>query len=324
MAQRIGSISAPGSAVAVPGQADVTRSERKREIQTRRSWLGARGVGTAFTLPAWLLIICVGLIPIGYAIYTSFTSSSLNSSGSAQFVGMRNYVDGVLRGGFWGALQVTLLIVAIGLIVQFPIGYLLASCLNRRPAGYRWIQTILLVPLMLTPVAVGEMWLLIFDPSIGIAKYLAAPFVHSPNWLGSEYLALGVIIFVDAWLNIPFIMIMLLAGMSGLPRDPQEAAALDGASWWQATRYVILPGLRNVIIVALLLRVIADFQIFDIIYVLTAGGPGTSTQSLGLLVYQDTFQFFATAAGAALAVSMAIIMIPVYIAFAKFTKASFS
>jgi multiple sugar transport system permease protein len=237
---------------------------------------------------------------------------------------MQNYVGSVLHGGFWSALRVTLLIVAIGVLVQFPLGYLLASALHRRPAGYRWMQTVLLVPLMLTPVAVGEMWLLIFDPSIGVAKYFASPLVHNANWFGTAGLALGVIIFVDAWINVPFVMVMVLAGMSGMPKEPQEAASLDGANWMQMTRYVTLPALRNVLIVTLLLRVIADFQIFDIIFVLTLGGPGTSTQSLGLLTYQHTFQFFETGSGAALAVAMAIITIPVYVAFARFTKASFS
>jgi multiple sugar transport system permease protein len=236
---------------------------------------------------------------------------------------MSNYVSGVLHGGFLGALRITMLIVAIGVVVQFPVGYLLAACLNRRPPGHGLIQTLFLVPLMLTPVAVGEIWLLIFDPSIGVARFLASPLVHDMNLLSTPVASLGVIIFVDAWINVPFIVLMLLAGMSGLPRDQQEAAWLDGASWWQSTRYVTLPNLRSVLVVLLLLRVVADFQIFDIIYVLTEGGPGTSTQSLGLLTYQETFQFFMTGAGSALAVAMAVIELPVYVVFARFTKASF-
>jgi multiple sugar transport system permease protein len=283
-----------------------------------------RLTGNMFALPVWVLIVAVGVVPICYAIYTSLTSSSLSSSGGSKFVGMQNYVGSVLHGGFWGALRVTLLIVAVGVVVQFPLGYLLASALHRRPVGYRWIQTVLLIPLMLTPVAVGEMWLLIFDPSIGVAKYFASPLVHDANWFGTAGLALGVIIFVNAWINVPFVMVMVLAGMSGMPPETREAASLDGASWLQMTRYVTLPALRNVLIVTLLLRIIADFQIFDIIFVLTLGGPGTSTQSLGLLTYQHTFQFFETGSGAALAVAMAVITIPVYIAFARFTKASFS
>ena len=240
------------------------------------------------------------------------------------FVGLSNYMSAILHDGFLSALRVTLIVVAAAVVIQFPLGYLLASCLNRRPRGYRGIQTVLLLPLMLTPVAVGEVWLFIFDPSIGVARYFASPVAHNLSLLGTPATALCVIIFVDTWINTPFVMVMILAGMSGLPPDPREAARLDGASSGQLLRFITLPALRPVLLVTLLLRVINAFQVFDIIYVLTLGGPGTSTTSLGLLVYQDTFQFFTTGAGAAVAVAMVIIELPVYIAFTRFTRASFT
>jgi multiple sugar transport system permease protein len=279
---------------------------------------GSPVLGAAFTAPVWLLVLGVALVPIIVAFYTSLTSESLTNPVSG-FVGLQNYHNYVFTGSFVHLLIVTLTFVAAGLVVQLPIGYVLAACLHREPRGHRVIRTILIIPMLLTPVALGEAWVMIFDPNLGLAKYLATPFITNPNWLGSPTLAIGVIIFVDAWINIPLVMVLVLAGMSSLPQEPFEAARIDGANWWTTTRYVMLPMLRPVLTVAMLVRVIADFQLFDLIYVLTAGGPGTTTTNLAFNVYQTIFQFYDTGAGAALAVAMAVIALPMFFGFIRLT-----
>lgn len=261
----------------------------------------------------------VGLVPILVAVYTSLTSENL-SEPVTRFVGLDNYRQTIFNGSFLHSLWVTLLIVGFGALVQFPIGYVLAQCLNREPRGHRAIRTILLIPMLLTPVALAEAWLMIFNPSLGVARFLASPFVDNPDWLGSPTSAFVVLLFVNAWINVPFVMIMVLAGLASVQQELLEAAQVDGASWWMTTRYIVLPLLRPVLTVTLLVRVIADFQMFDLVYVLTGGGPGTMTTNLPYLAYRDTFVFYTTGAGASVAVAMAIITVPLYFAFVRLTK----
>lgn len=289
---------------------------RRRGNSTRD---GSLALGALFTAPVWILMAGVGLVPIAVAVYTSLTSENL-SNPTTRFVGFQNYRENVFTGSFVHSLAVTLVFVVLAIVVQFPIGYVLAAALHSEPRGHRVMRTILIIPMLLTPVALGEAWSLIFNPSLGVAKYLAAPLVTNPNWLGSPKLAIGVIVFVDAWINIPLIMVMVLAGMSSLPSEPFEAAKIDGANWWTLMRYVTVPLLRPVLIVALLVRTIADFQLFDVLYVLTSGGPGDSTSNLAYHAYQATFTFYTTGAGAALAVAMAVIALPLYFGFVRLTR----
>lgn len=290
-----------------------------RLSQRRRSRDGTAALGALFTAPVWVLTLGVGLVPIGVAFYTSLTSQNL-ANPTVQFVGLDNYLQNVFTGSFRHALFVTLLFVVAGLAVQFPAGYILAVALHREPRGHKAIRTILIIPMLLTPIALGEAWVLIFNPSLGVARYLASPFVENPDWLGNPELAISIIIFVNAWINTPMVMVLVLAGLSSLPSEPFEAAKIDGASWWQTTRFVTLPLLRPVLFVTLLLRTLVDFQIFDILYVLTAGGPGASTTNLAFLTYKTTFTFYTTGAGAALAIAMAIIILPLYFGFVRLTR----
>lgn len=280
---------------------------------------GGIALGTLFTLPAWIMMAGIGLVPIGVGVYTSLTSQNL-ADPEARFVGLQNYQQNVFTGTFVQSLMVSLLFVGLGIVVQLPVGYALAAALHRQPRGYRVMRTILIIPMVLTPVALAEAWVLIFNPSLGLAKFLVSGLVTDPNWFGNPALAVGVIVFVDSWINTPFVMVMMLAGMSALPSEPFEAARIDGAGWWMTLRYITLPLLRPVLIVVLLVRAIAEFQLFDIIYVLTSGGPGASTTNLPFLAYRATFTYYTTGVGAALAIAMAVIVLPLYFGFARLTK----
>lgn len=280
---------------------------------------GGMALGTVFSLPAWIMMVGIGLVPIGVALYTSLTSQNL-SEPTARFIGFQNYQQNVFTGTFGQSLIISLLFVGLGIVVQLPVGYALAAALHRQPRGYRVMRTILIIPMVLTPVALAEAWVLIFNPSLGLAKFLVSGLIPDPNWFGNPALAIGVIVFVDSWINTPFVMVMVLAGMSAMPSEPFEAARIDGAGWWTTLRYITLPLLRPVLIVVLLVRTIAEFQLFDIIYVLTSGGPGASTTNLPFLAYRATFTFYQTGVGAALAIAMAVIVLPLYFGFARLTK----
>lgn len=272
-----------------------------------------------FVLPTWVFMLVVGLIPAIYALWMSFTSQSL-IGGTGEFVGLQNYLRAVFTPRFVGSLGVTLLFVVLGLIVQFVFGYLLAVALHRQLRGFRIARTVLLVPMLLTPVVVGLIWNFMFNPDLGIIGALVRVFGPSVNFFADPVLAIGVIVLLDSWMFIPFVMLMLVAGMTGVPDEVREASALDGANWWQATRYVILPILKPVITVTLIVRCVDIVRLFDTIYTTTKGGPGTSTSTVSLLSYATTFSFYEFGQGAAMSIALTLVMFPVYFLYIRMTR----
>ncbi|WP_223627228.1 carbohydrate ABC transporter permease [Microbacterium sp. EST19A] len=264
-------------------------------------------------------MLAIGLIPIGYAVWLSFSDLGLYSNGT-HFVGFDNYVRSVFTPRFLGTLGTTLGFVVVGLIMQFALGYLLASALHRQLRGYQIARTVLLIPMLLTPVVVGLIWQFMFNPDLGIINAVLGVFGVDLNFFADPLLARGLVVLVDAWMHIPFVMLMLVAGMSSVSDEPLEAAALDGAGWWQTTRYIILPALAPVIMVTLIVRCIDIVRIFDVVFTTTRGGPGTSTETVSMLSYATTFQFYEFSDGAAMSVALAVLMFPVYFLYIRLTK----
>jgi len=273
----------------------------------------------AYMSPTWLFMIVIGIIPIGYAAWMALTSQRLGET-SSHFVGLANFDRAVFTPEFLAALGVTVIFVVVGLVVQFMIGYLLAVCLNRQLRGFKFARTVLLIPMMLTPIVVGLIWLFMFNPDLGVIHFALNAVGIDVNWLAQPTLARIVVVIVDSWMHIPFVMLMTLAGLASLPEEPLESAALDGANWWQTTRYIVLPMLRPVLTIALLVRCVDIARLFDIIYTTTQGGPGTATQNVSMLAYNNTFQFYQFGYGAAIAIALAVIMFPVYFVYLKLTE----
>lgn len=281
-----------------------------------------RWVGTLFTAPAWVLLAAVVLVPLVTAVYASTTDESLASVGPPAFVGLENFREQVLHGDFWSSLLVTVLVIVLSLAVQVPLGYVLAEALAR-PLRGRWaFRAVVTLPMMLTPVAVGLMWRFLADPDLGVIRWVVSAFAPSahPNLLGSELGALGLVVAVNSWINVPFVTLMLLAGLLGVPDELYEAAALDGATGPQVVRYVTLPMLAPVLGVTCLLRVAADYRMFDIVYTVTRGGPGEATRNLSMLAYQQGLGNFAIGRACAIAVAMAVLALPAYLLFSRVTR----
>lgn len=286
---------------------------------SRRNRDGKSARALGYVAPTWVFMIAIGLIPIGYAVWMSLTNQALGAP-SADFVGLDNYIHAVFTPQFLGSLGVTLIFVVVGLAIQFALGYLLAVCLHRQLRGFKIARTVLLIPMLLTPVVVGLIWQFMFNPDLGIITAVASAFGVNVNFFADPLLARGVVVLVDSWMHIPFVMLMLVAGMTGLPEEPLEAAAIDGASWWQTTRYITLPMLLPVITITLLVRCVDIARLFDIIFTTTQGGPGTATESVSLIAYATTFQFYQFGYGAAMSVALAVIMFPVYFLYVRLTK----
>jgi multiple sugar transport system permease protein len=289
----------------------------------RTRWTGrrARRSGTAFVAPAWLLLAAVVIVPLGVAVYASFTNENLVSITPTELVGLRNYRT-QLSSSFWSSLLVTVQIIVLSLAVQIPVGYVLALTLARRARGRAAFRAAITLPMLLTPVAVGLMWRFLADPDLGLVRWIASLFGGSaqPNLLGSPAGALALVVAVNTWINVPFVTLMLLAGLLAIPDELYEAAALDGASRFQAGRYITVPLLLPIIAVTCVLRVAGDYRMFDLVYVVTRGGPGDATRNLSLLAYQQAFLNFHIGRACAIAVAMALIALPTYLLLARVTR----
>ena len=284
----------------------------------RRDRLAALG----FALPSWILLVAVLLVPAAISVWLSVRDEQIGSFLPPRFVGLQNYQTALADPIFWQAMVTTFVIMGLALLVQLPLGLGLALLLHRELVGTRLFRSALLIPMLLTPVAIGLMWRFMFDADLGVVNWFLRELgLSGVNWLGDRWPAIWAVIIVDSWQSIPFVMLMLVAGLGGLPQEPLEAARIDGASAWQALVHVTLPMLRPVLLVVLTIRLIDLFKIFDVIYILTSrGGPGTATQTLGLLTYNTGFIFLATSRAAALGVILVVMCLPLYLLWRKVTE----
>lgn len=256
------------------------------------SWVD-RHVKHIFVMPAVLFVILMMAFPIIFTFGVSLT----DWEGSVKFLpgwaGLSNYTALLTQTRFWGAVVRTIYFTALAVSVELVLGVAIALILNRNFPGKNLVKTLFLLPMVATPVAMGMVWLLMFEPSIGFANYFLGIFHIKPLlWLASTEQALPSLALVDIWEWTPMITLITLAGLTSLPRDPYEAALVDGATPWQTTRLVTLPLLRPTIVAALTLRAIDALKTFDIIYTTTKGGPGEATETLNVYSYINGFEYF--------------------------------
>jgi multiple sugar transport system permease protein len=291
-------------------------------VAARRTVRRRRRQATLLTLPSWLMLTLMFAIPIGVGIYLSTRSDKIGSFVPGRAVGLGNFRRDVFDDKFVSALVTTLIITIIGLAIQTPIGVGLAVLLNRNLRGTRLFRTALLLPMLLTPVAVGLMWRFMLDSDLGVVNWLIDTVgLSRVGWLGEKWAARISIAIVDSWQSTPFVMLMVLAALSTLPEEPHEAARVDGATTWRVFRFVTLPMLKPVLYITLMIRVVDSLKLFDIIFILTRGGPGEATQTVGLLTYNTGFNFLETGRAAALGVAVALVTLPVYLLWLRAPRA---
>ena len=276
---------------------------------------------TVFTLPAWLLLFALYAIPIGVGVYLSTRNETIGGFVRSRSVGFDNYRRDVANATFREAIRTTVLIAGLGLGVQLPIGFGLATILHRNLKGTRLFRSVLLLPMLLTPVAVGLMWRFILDTDLGVANwFLQKVGTNGVDWFGNRRAAVAAIVLVDSWQSIPFVMLLAVAGLAGVPVEPLEAARVDGAGPIRTFWSITAPMLRRVLFVILLIRLIDTLKLFDVIFILTRGGPGTATQTVGLLNYNTGFNFLQTSRAAAIGVAVTVLSIPIFLVWRAATK----
>lgn len=289
-------------------------------IKHKADWISkaASRRGFLLSLPAWILMIPLFFVPLAVGTYLSFFDKTLGFPMDPTFVGLENYRTEILNPVFYEALFKTIVILALGLLLQFPLGMIIALSLHRRFFGRGFFRTLVLLPMLLTPVAVGLMWRFMYNPELGIINWwLTSLGLPSVDWLGSPWAAVFAVTIVDSWQALSLVVLLILAGLSSIDEGPAEAAKVDGASSWQLFRYITLPSLMPILLVTLMIRVIDGFKIFDVIFILTRGGPGIATQTVSLLDYNVAFTFLATSRASAIGVVLVLLTLPIYFLWRK-------
>ena len=260
-----------------------------------------RFVPYLFLLPA-VAIIALGLmVPLYNAVMLSFYDWNFGQPwSSARFLGFANFERLFTDPTVWASVRTTFVFGFWVVTLEMLIGVGLALLLEKAVRGATFFRTIFVMPLMIAPVVVGLIWRYLLDARNGIVNYYltqigeAIPFLQgygfeAQAWLGDPQLAMVSIIVSDVWQWTPFVFMIVLAGLQGLPGDVMEAAYIDGANWWRMTWHVKLPMMRNILLIALLMRVIDVFRALEVIFVMTGGGPGASTRVLSLTLFQTAF-----------------------------------
>lgn len=249
-----------------------------------------RRFGWLMASPTLVILFLVILFPVFWALFTSLHDYTLIAPNFDTFTGTGNFTKALGEAEFRHTLWLTGFFVVAVVLLEFALGFLVALMLNSVERFKPIYYAILLCPLLMNPVIVGLIWRMFLHPSLGIVNYLLSTVGIDPvNWLGSTSVALWTIVMVDIWHQVSFMIVLLLAGLSALPKEPYEAARVDGASIWQSFWRITVPLMRPVIIVTLLIRLIFAVKTYDLIYIMTRGGPGVSTDLVSYYIYRTAF-----------------------------------
>ncbi len=276
--------------VAVGGSDETKPHLRQKRMPAYRE---ERWLKWIFVLPALIIIVSLMFYPLVKAVMSSMYTYMFGRATS--FVGLSNWANAFSDVDFIHSIKITLLYSVIAIVIEMAVAIFLAVIFSDLEGhlSKRWIglsRAIIIFPFVIMPTVTGIMWRLIFLPKYGLTNYLLS-LVGGPqiNWLGSDAGSLAAVIIMDIWMWVPFIFVIILAGLQSLSREPFEAAVVDGASGWQTFRHITLPLLKPALLVAVSLRTIDALRIFDQVYAMTKGGPGNSTMFISLQLSNTAF-----------------------------------
>ncbi|CCE99622.1 ABC-type sugar transport systems, permease components (plasmid) [Sinorhizobium fredii HH103] len=260
--------------------------------------------------PTVLILLALTIFPSLYMFYAAVHKISPNPDLPWQFVGPGNFARLLSDTQFHVALRNTAVFTIAAVTIEFLLGLGLALLLDRFIRRLTFLKTVLMIPMMLPPIAVAITWKIIYEPQFGVLNEIMFRLgLPLQAWAGDVNLAMFSIIVADVWQWTPFIFLLMLAGLASLPVEPYEAAVLDGASSWRQFWDLTLPFLKPVIAIALLLRVMDALRLFDLVFILTGGGPADRTKVLSLYIYQVAYRFADT--GYAAAISLFVLFVTI-------------
>ncbi len=276
-------------------------------------------IGLGLVLPAMLIILGITLQPVLSTFYLSFFDASLSRITSNVFVGLENYVELLQDDVFWETILRTLYFTMISVGLELVLGLGIAQLIQSHPFGWKFLRVSLIIPWAVPTIVNGTLWRWIYNADYGALNALLVQIgiIHKYiPYLTQPRTAMNLVILADIWHSVPFIALILQAALATLPPELEEAAAVDGANAWKRFFLVRLPLLRSAILVALVIRTVEAFRVFDIIYVITNGGPAFGTVTISYLTYLETFSFGHIGRGAALSFlisAFTLIMALIYI-----------
>ena len=266
--------------------------------------------GPLLIAPAIFVLLLVNIIPLMWSFGLSFFKFRANKLKAPDFSWFYNYEKVLQKEKIWEALQTTAIIVAGSVGLQMILGFLLALLFAKKFPLRRILLMLILTPMMLSYVAVAIFFKLFYEPEFGLLSQFVQQFTGEMYvLLATPAGALIGVIIADAWQWTPFVMLLVLAGLVSVPKHLYEAAEIDRVSWWRTFTTITFPYVRSLLLLAVLFRTIETFKIFDVVFILTNGGPGTATETIAVLVYRTAFQYFRTSNSAAMGYILLFIVI---------------
>lgn len=266
------------------------RNNSSPSPQVKKAGLSEAQLGQLLVTPAALLILIIAFLPVLVAFWLSLHQYNLRfATAGRPFIGLANYARALSDGRLWNSLKVTSIFLVVTVSAELVLGMIFALVINRSFRGRGLVRTAVLVPWALTTVVMARMWAWIYNSEYGIfnaiLKWLGVIERNIP-WVADADFALIAAIVADVWKTTPFMALLLLAGLQTIPAELHEAAMVDGATWWQRFWQVVIPMLKPTILVSLLFRSLDAARVFDLLFVLTGGGPGFATESLAVYTYR--------------------------------------
>ena len=281
---------------------------RRQEREWRTGW--------AFALPGFSALAIVMGFPLVYALVMSISSQTLLHPQLLPLKGLDNFVTVMSDPGFWGATWLTVIYSVVTVAGEFILGLGIALMLNRTVKMKPVYFALLTIPMAMSPVSVALIWRMLLQPNLGIVNHVIESLGGVPvDWLGNANLALWTMAGIDIWQQVSFVILILAAGLASLPKDPYEAAEVDGATSWQQFWNITLPMLRPVAMITVVIQLINEFRTYDLPYVLTRGGPGTSTEVLSFFAYRRAFLGLSLNEGAAASFMLLLIVLAMTVVF---------
>ena len=272
--------------------------------------------GRAFALPGFSALAIVMGLPLVYALVMALSSQTLLHPQLLPLKGLDNFITVMSDPGFWGATRLTVIYSVVTVAGEFVLGLGIALMLNRTVKMKPVYFALLTIPMAMSPVSVALIWRMLLQPNMGIVNHVIESLGGAPvDWLGNVNLALWTMAGIDIWQQVSFVVLILAAGLASLPKDPYEAAEVDGASSWQQFWNITLPMLRPVAMITVVIQLINEFRTYDLPYVLTRGGPGTSTEVLSFFAYRRAFLGLSLNEGAAASFMLLLIVLAMTVVF---------
>jgi len=275
-------------------------------------------------LPALLAIAMVMAFPLAYLVFMSLHKWSMVGYAPPSFVAASNFIALVDDQRFIDSLGRTLYFTALGLASNIPLGFAIALLLVEEFPTRNVLRALLILPMVATPVAMGLVWVVMLDPSLGVVRYLLGliGLENPPLWLSDTAWVVPTLVAVDAWMWTPMVALICIAGLSSLPAEPFEAALVDGASTWQRFWFITLPLMMPTVIVAAMLRVMDLLKVIDIVYVMTGGGPGHASETINLYNYLVALSYDKIGYGAAVALVLFVLVVACTLALSRLRRAA--